>query len=149
MENSKEIEILLVEDNPIDREITLGVLKKYNFANKIDVVADGEEALQYLFNIGNAGEEMNGKPNMVLLDLKLPKVEGIEVLKKIKMDDRTKNIPVVVLTSSSEEFDIVASYNLGVNSYILKPVNFKKMVDAINEMWPSGSPLHEIQHGHR
>jgi len=144
MEDIKEVEILLVEDNPIDREITLGVLKKHNFANTIHVVEDGEEALEYLFNIGNAGADINGKPKMILLDLKLPKVDGLEVLQKIKADNRTKNIPVVVLTSSSEEFDIVASYNLGVNSYILKPVNFKKMVDAVKEMCPSGSPVHEL-----
>jgi CheY-like chemotaxis protein len=134
MEDVKEIEILLVEDNPVDREITLGVLKKHNFANMIHVAEDGEEALEYLFNIGNAGADINGKPKMILLDLKLPKVDGLEVLQKIKADNRTKNIPVIVLTSSSEEFDIVASYNLGVNGYILKPVSFKKMVDAINEM---------------
>jgi CheY-like chemotaxis protein len=149
MEDGKEVEILLVEDNPIDREITLGVMKKHNFAKTIHVVEDGEEALQYIFNNVNAEAGMNSKPKMILLDLKLPKVDGIEVLRKIKMDDRTKNIPVVVLTSSSEEFDIVSSYDLGVNSYILKPVNFKKMVDAINEMWPSGSPLHEKKHEHR
>jgi len=134
MEDVKEIEILLVEDNPVDREITLGVLKKHNFANMIHVAEDGEEALEYLFNIGNARADINGKPTMILLDLKLPKVDGLEVLQKIKADNRTKNIPVIVLTSSSEEFDIVASYNLGVNGYILKPVSFKKMVDAINEM---------------
>jgi CheY-like chemotaxis protein len=144
MEDVKEVEILLVEDNPIDREITLGVLKKHNFANTIHVAEDGEEALEYLFNIGNAGADINGKPKMILLDLKLPKVDGLEVLQKIKSDNRTKNIPVVVLTSSSEEFDIVASYNLGVHSYILKPVNFKKMVDAVKEMCPSGSLVHEL-----
>jgi CheY-like chemotaxis protein len=144
MEDIKEVEILLVEDNPIDREITLGELKKHNFANTIHVAEDGEEALEYLFNIGNAGADINGKPKMILLDLKLPKVDGLEVLQKIKSDNRTKNIPVVVLTSSSEEFDIVASYNLGVHSYILKPVNFKKMVDAVKEMCPSGSLVHEL-----
>jgi CheY-like chemotaxis protein len=145
VEDVKGVDILLVEDNPIDREITLGVLKKHNFANQIHVVEDGEEALKYIYNTGNAWEYSNDKLKMILLDLNLPKVSGLEVLQKIKSDNRTKNIPVVMLTSSSEEFDIVESYNLGVNGYILKPVNYKKMVDAIKEMWPSGSLLHEVQ----
>jgi CheY-like chemotaxis protein len=149
MEGVRETEILLVEDNPIDREITLGVLKKHDFANKIHVVEDGEEALKYLFDIADTRGYSNDKVKMILLDLNLPKVNGLEVLQKIKSDNRTKNIPVVVLTSSAEEFDIVESYNLGVNSYILKPVNMKKMIDAIKEMCPSGSLLHELQHEHR
>jgi CheY-like chemotaxis protein len=149
MEGVRETEILLVEDNPIDREITLGVLKKHDFANKIHVVEDGEEALKYLFDIADTRGYSNDKVKMILLDLNLPKVNGLEVLQKIKSDNRTKNIPVIVLTSSAEEFDIVESYNLGVNSYILKPVNMKKMIDAIKEMCPSGSLLHELQHEHR
>lgn len=143
MEDVKEIEILLVEDNPVDREITLGVLKKHNFANKINVVEDGEEALKYIFDIGNMQGNNDDKLRMVLLDLRLPKVDGLEVLQKIKSDSQTKNIPVVILTSSAEEFDIIKGYNLGVNNYILKPVNFIKMINAIKEIWPSGSPLHE------
>jgi CheY-like chemotaxis protein len=143
LEDVKEIEILLVEDNPVDREITLGVLKKHNFANKINVVEDGEEALKYIFDIGNMQGNNDDKLRMVLLDLRLPKVDGLEVLQKIKSDSQTKNIPVVILTSSAEEFDIVKGYNLGVNNYILKPVNFIKMINAIKEIWPSGSPLHE------
>jgi CheY-like chemotaxis protein len=143
MENVKEVEILLVEDNPVDREITLGVLKKHNFANKINVVDDGEEALKYIFDIGNMQGNNDDKLRMVLLDLRLPKVDGLEVLQKIKSDSQTQNIPVVILTSSAEEFDIIKGYNLGVNNYILKPVNFIKMINAIKEIWPSGSPLHE------
>jgi CheY-like chemotaxis protein len=137
MENVKEVEILLVEDNPIDREITLGVLKKHNFANKIDVVEDGEEALKYISDIGNMQGNNDDKLRIILLDLRLPKVDGLEVLQKIKSDSRTKNIPVVILTSSAEEFDIVKGYNLGVDNYILKPVNFIKMINAIKEIWPS------------
>ena len=137
MDNVKEVEILLVEDNPIDREITLGVLKKHNFANKIDVVEDGEKALKYIFDIGNMQGNNDDKLRMVLLDLRLPKIDGLEVLQKIKSDSRTKNIPIVILTSSAEEFDIVKGYNLGVDNYILKPVNFIKMINAIKEIWPS------------
>ena len=149
MKDVKEIEILLVEDNPVDREITLGVLKKHNFANKIHVVEDGEEALKYIFDIGNMQGNNDDKLRMILLDLRLPKVDGLEVLQKIKSDSQTKNIPVVILTSSAEEFDIVKGYNLGVNNYILKPVNFIKMINAIKEIWPSGSPLNESQHENR
>ena len=140
MENVKEVEILLVEDNPVDREITLGVLKKHNFANKIHVVEDGEEALKYIFDIGNMQGNNDDKLRMILLDLRLPKVDGLEVLQKIKSDSQTKNIPVVILTSSAEEFDIVKGYNLGVDNYILKPVNFIKMINAIKEIWPPDHP---------
>jgi len=149
MEDEKEVEILLVKDNPIDREITLGVLKKHNFANKINVVEDGEEALKYIFDIGNMQGKNDDKLRMVLLDLRLPKMDGLEVLQKIKSDSQTNNIPVVILTSSAEEFDIVKGYNLGVNNYILKPVNFIKMLNAIKEIWPSGSSLNELQHENR
>jgi CheY-like chemotaxis protein len=149
VENVREIEILLVEDNPIDREITLGVLKKHQFANKIDVVEDGEEALKYIFDIGNMQGNGDHKLRMVLLDLRLPKVDGLEVLQKIKSDSQTKNIPVVILTSSAEEFDIVKGYNLGVNNYILKPVNFIKMINAIKEVWPAEPTLCELQHENR
>jgi len=127
MDILEKAEILLVEDNPIDCQLTLATMKKHDFASTIHVVKDGEEALKYLFNTGNAG------PKMILLDLKLPKVDGIEVLKKIKMDERTKNIPVIVLTSSAEEFDIVKSYSLGVNSYLLKPFAFDQFQSAVIE----------------
>lgn len=129
------VEILLIEDNPNDQELTMRALKKRNIANKVKIVSDGEEALQYLFGDGKyAGRDISAIPKVVLLDLKLPKVSGIEVLKRIKSDPRTKMIPVVVLTSSGEERDRLQSYELGVNSYIIKPVDFDKFVDAVSEL---------------
>ena len=123
MEN---IEILLVEDNPNDEELTLYALRENNITNQIQVARDGAEALEYLFCTGAfAGRQINDPPKVVLLDLKLPKVDGLEVLERIKADARTQIIPVVVLTSSREESDIVESYHLGVNSYIVKPVDFE------------------------
>ena len=133
MENS--IEILLVEDNPNDVELTLHALKKNNLTNRIHIVRDGAEALEYLFGSGaEAGGEINHKPKVILLDLKLPKVDGMEVLKQIKADERTRSIPVVVLTSSREERDIVESYRLGVNSYIAKPVDFEQFTEAVRQL---------------
>ena len=126
------VEILLVEDNPNDVELTLHAFKKYNLANRIQVVRDGAEALDYLFATGNyAGRDVNHRPRVILLDLKLPKVDGLEVLRRIKDDPRTKVIPVVVLTSSREEHDIVESYKLGVNSYIRKPVDFDQFTESV------------------
>ena len=113
-----DAEILLIEDNPDDAELTIRALKKNNLANNLLHLDDGREALDFLFN------EMNRMPKLILLDLKMPKVDGIEVLHQLKMDDRLKVIPVVVLTSSKEERDIVESYKLGVNAYIVKPVDF-------------------------
>ena len=133
IENS--IEILLVEDNPNDVELTLHALKKNNIANRIHVVRDGAEALEYLFGSGaDAGRDLNHTPKVILLDLKLPKVDGMEVLKRIKSDERTRPIPVVVLTSSREERDIVESYRLGVNSYINKPVDFEQFTEAVRQL---------------
>src|ERR1700746_1365831 len=122
--SSQGVEILLVEDNPDDEELTLHALKKVNLANRIDVVRDGEEALEYIFCTGAYSPRVieNG-PRMILLDLKLPNMDGLEVLQRVKADARTRMIPVVVLTSSREERDIVESYQLGVNSYIVKPVD--------------------------
>ena len=129
------IEILLVEDNPNDEELTLYALKKNNINNHIQVVRDGAEALEYLFCTGTyAHRQINEPPKVVLLDLKLPKVDGLEVLKKIKADERTRIIPVVVLTSSQEESDIVESYQLGVNSYIVKPVDFEQFIEAVRQL---------------
>jgi len=129
------VEILLVEDNPRDVEMTLRALKKRNLANQVHVAKDGAEALDFLFATGAyAARNANHTPKVVLLDLKLPKVSGLEVLKKIKSDERTQTIPVVVLTSSQEEKDMVASYRFGVNSYIVKPVDFDKFVEAIGEI---------------
>jgi two-component system response regulator len=129
------VEILLVEDNPRDVEMTLRALSKRNLANKVHVAKDGAEALDFLFATGAyAGRDSNHFPKVVLLDLKLPKVGGLEVLKKIKGDERTRTIPVVVLTSSQEERDMVESYRLGVNSYIVKPVDFDKFVESVSEI---------------
>ena len=129
------IEILLVEDNPRDVEMTLRALKKRNLANSVHVAKDGAEALDFLFATGaHAARNPKHTPKVVLLDLKLPKVSGLEVLKKLKSDERTRTIPVVVLTSSQEEKDMVESYRLGVNSYIVKPVDFDKFVEAVGEI---------------
>ncbi len=133
--NTNEVEILLVEDNPTDVELTLRALKKHNLANKVHVVRDGAEALDFIFATGTyKGAEVDKKPKVILLDLKLPKVDGLEVLRKIKSDERTKDIPVVVLTSSKEEKDRVESYRLGVNSYIVKPVGFNQFTKAVSEL---------------
>ena len=129
------VEILLVEDNPSDVELALHALKKNNLANRVEVVRDGAEALDFLFGIGSyAGRNIQDGPKVVLLDLKLPRVDGLEVLEKIRSDPRTKNIPVVMLTSSREERDIAESYNLGVNSYIVKPVDFEQFTEAVRQL---------------
>lgn len=131
----KPMEILLVEDNPNDEELTLYALKKNNIANHIQVVHDGAEALEYLFCTGAyAHRRIDDAPKVILLDLKLPKVDGLEVLERIKADERTRTLPVVVLTSSQEERDIVESYQLGVNSYIVKPVDFEQFVEAVRQL---------------
>jgi two-component system response regulator len=130
-----EVEILLVEDNPSDVELTLRALKKRNLANKVHVVRDGAEALEFIFSTGTYAErDINHMPKVILLDLKLPKVDGLEVLRIVKSDERTKVIPVVVLTSSKEESDLVESYRLGANSYITKPVDFDKFAQTVSEM---------------
>ena len=126
---NKIVEVLLVEDNPDDAELTIRALKKHNLANNLLHVHDGEEALNFLFS--NA---QNNTPRIILLDLKMPKVDGIEVLRKIKSDADRKVIPVVVLTSSREERDIIESYQLGVNAYIVKPVDFEKFVKAVADI---------------
>ena len=126
--------ILMVEDDPKDVELTLTALEEYNLANEVVVTRDGEEALDYLHQRGNFEARSNGNPAVLLLDLKLPKVDGLEVLKQIKSDDNLKMIPVVVLTSSREEKDMIASYRLGVNAYVVKPVDFHDFVNAIREL---------------
>lgn len=128
-------EILIVEDNPLDLEMTLRGLRKANIANRIEVARDGAEALDYLFCEGaHADRRMEDAPRLVLLDLKLPKVDGLEVLARLKGDPRTRAIPVVMLTSSKEQRDLVESYQLGVNSYIVKPVDFENFVAAAREL---------------
>ncbi len=135
MTNNEICEILLVEDNPSDVELTLRALKKRNLANKVHVVTDGAEALDFIFRTGAyVGRDAADCPKVILLDLKLPKVDGLEVLRKIKSDVNTCQIPVVVLTSSKEEKDIVESYKLGVNSYIVKPVDFENFSESVSEL---------------
>lgn len=133
--NVNIVEILLVEDNPDDVKLTLHALRKYHLANNIQVAADGEEALEFLFCRGKYSDRsMLQVPKVILLDLKLPKVDGIEVLKEIKSDATLRKIPVVVLTSSKEDRDIIDAYELGVNSYIVKPVEFDEFVKAISNV---------------
>jgi DNA-binding response OmpR family regulator len=126
--------ILMVEDDPKDTELTLTALEEYNLSNEVVVTRDGEEALDYLYSRGKFAGRTTENPAVLLLDLKLPKVDGLEVLKQIKSDDNLKMIPVVVLTSSREERDMVASYELGVNAYVVKPVDFHEFVNAIKEL---------------
>lgn len=130
-----DVEILLVEDNPRDAELTVRALKKHNLANRVQLVRDGAEALDFVFATGPyATRNMQRKPRVILLDLKLPKVDGLEVLRRLKADDRTKVIPVAVLTSSKEDRDLDACYKLGVNSYIVKPVEFESFFKAVSEL---------------
>jgi CheY-like chemotaxis protein len=126
--------ILIVEDDPKDVELTLTALEEYNLANEVVVTRDGEEALDYLYCRGNFKMRTSDNPAVLLLDLKLPKVDGLEVLQQIKTDEKLRMIPVVVLTSSREERDMVASYKLGVNAYVVKPVDFHEFVNAIKEL---------------
>jgi DNA-binding response OmpR family regulator len=126
--------ILMVEDDPKDVELTMMALEEYNLANEVVVTGDGEEALDYLYCRGKFQSRTSDNPAVLLLDLKLPKVDGLEVLQQIKSDEKFKAIPVVVLTSSREERDMVASYKLGVNAYVVKPVDFHEFVNAIKEL---------------
>jgi CheY-like chemotaxis protein len=126
--------ILLVEDDPKDVELTLTALEEYHLANEVVVTRDGEEALDYLFRRGTFTTRSNDNPAVLLLDLKLPKVDGLEVLQQIKSNENLRVIPVVVLTSSREERDVLASYKLGVNAYVVKPVDFHEFVNAIREL---------------
>ena len=132
---SAAIEILLVEDNPNDLELTLLALKRHNFANNIHVVRDGEEALDFLFCRGAYSQrQLDSPPKVVLLDLKLPKIDGLDVLRAVKSDSRTKAIPIVVMTSSRQQNDMVEGYQLGVNSYIQKPINFADFQEIIRQL---------------
>jgi CheY-like chemotaxis protein len=126
--------ILMVEDDPKDVDLTLTALEEYNLSNEVVVARDGEEALDYLYCRGKFRERTSDNPAVLLLDLKLPKIDGLEVLQHIKADERLKMIPVVVLTSSREERDMVASYKLGVNAYVVKPVDFHEFLNAIKEL---------------
>ncbi len=131
----QKIDILLVEDNPSDAELTIRALRKNKIINALLHLQNGEEALEYIFATGKyTGRNIDEIPKIILLDLKMPKIDGLEVLKKIKSDERTKIIPVVLLTSSKEDKDIIDSYKLGVNSYIVKPVDFGNFVKAVSDL---------------
>jgi len=127
----EQVEILLAEDNEADAEMTIRALRRKNLANHLVWVKDGAEALDFIFRRGAYASRPAGAPKLVLLDLKMPKVDGIEVLRQVKSNEETRTIPVVMLTSSAEERDVVASYSLGVNSYVVKPVDFAKFVDEV------------------
>jgi two-component system response regulator len=140
--------ILLVEDNPDDVDLTIRAFKRNNIGNKVIVAKDGAEALDYLFGTGMyAGRNLKKLPVVILLDLKLPKIDGLEVLKSIRQDDRTKLLPVVVLTSSAEQKDVIKGYSLGANSYVRKPINFEQFVEAVKHLglywllWNEPPPL--------
>jgi two-component system response regulator len=131
----KDKVILLVEDNPRDEALTLRALRKSNIVNEVVVARDGVEALDYLFGTGtHAGRDTAATPQLVLLDLKLPKVDGLQVLQRIRSEERTRLLPVVVFTSSSEEEDVIKSYNLGANSYVRKPVDFEQFLEATKQL---------------
>ncbi len=132
--NENSVEILLVEDNPNDVELTLDALRELKLANRIQVVRDGAEALDYLFHMNIYANRPNGNPKLILLDLKLPKINGLEVLQRVKAAPTTKLIPVVMLTSSHEESDLVESYKFGASSYIVKPVDFEQFTQSIREI---------------
>jgi two-component system, response regulator len=132
MMDMNAVEILLVEDNPRDAELTIRALKKHNLANKLFHVADGAEALDFLFGRGRyEGRDINESPKVVLLDLKLPRINGLEVLSAIRADPRTQTIPVVIVTSSAEDPDVETAYQMGANSYVIKPVQFDSFMDAM------------------
>ena len=133
MDQFEEIEILLVEDNPLDAELAMTALKGAKVANSITWVKDGAQALEYIFRTGEYAERPDVPPRLVLLDLKMPRVNGIEVLKAIKSDERTRRIPVVMMTSSEEESDVAKTYDLGVNSYVVKPLDFNVFADVTRQ----------------
>ncbi|HEY4697206.1 MAG TPA: response regulator [Gallionella sp.] len=134
MVTNKAVDILLVEDNPTDAELTLRVLNKHNLANSVEWVKDGAAALDFLFRRGDYAARKNSIPRVVLLDLRLPKVDGLEVLKQMRANEQTRLIPVVVMTSSKEERDVVASYQLGANSFVSKPIGFEEFARTVAEL---------------
>jgi two-component system response regulator len=146
----EDVEILLVEDSPSDAELTMRALKQRNLGNRVVHVEDGVKALDFVFGRGEyAGRDVQKHPKVILLDLKLPRMNGFEVLRQLKADAKTENIPVVVLTSSTEERDVVESYRLGVNSFITKPVDFNKFLDAVSELGFYWLLLNRLPSSHR
>ncbi|MBI3645307.1 MAG: response regulator [Acidobacteriales bacterium] len=141
--------ILLAEDDPNDVELTLEALAEYNLANEVVVVQDGAEALDYLYRRGQHADRGNGNPAVVLLDIKMPKVDGLEVLRTIKEDPSLKAVPVVILTSSREERDLVESYRLGVNAYVVKPVQFLQFVESVRQLGQFWAVINEPPLGSR
>ena len=146
MTEMQQVEILLVEDNKTDAELTMRALKKNNLANNLVWVKDGAEALDFIFCSGSYAERDNNLPKLILLDLKLPKIDGIEVLSRLKADARTKLIPVVMVTSSAEERDIVESYKFGVNSYLVKPVDFNHFIEVVSQAGLYWAVLNKTPH---
>ena len=134
MNKQIEVDILLVEDNPDDAELTLRALKKHNLTNNLEWVKDGAEALDFLFMRGNYAKRTNHTPKLLLLDLRLPKLDGLEVLKAIRADPKTEMIPVVIMTSSTEERDVISSYKLGANSFVSKPVDFNEFMKVVADL---------------
>ena len=135
MTENNLVDILLIEDNPYEAELTIRSLKKHNFSNNLKHISDGPEALDFIFSRGGYSDRKDLRnPKLILLDLKLPKIGGLEILRELKSHEHTKTIPVVVLTSSKEEKDVVESYRLGVNSYIVKPVNFESFSEAVAKL---------------
>jgi len=132
--NYQQVEILLVEDSSADAEMTLRTLKRRGIANNVEWVRDGVEAIEYLFCEGKFADRRNGYPKLVVLDLKMPRMDGLQVLARMKADARTKAIPVVMMTSSREEGDLLASYELGVNSYVVKPVDFDAFAETVSQV---------------
>jgi two-component system response regulator len=140
--------VLLVEDNPDDEVLTLRAMRKHNLANEVIVARDGQQALDFLFGEGEyAGRDTSHQPQVVLLDLKLPRVDGLEVLERMRADSRTRRVPVVVLTSSTEEQDLLRSYDLGANSYVRKPVDFEQFMEAARQLGMYWLILNEVPHG--
>ncbi|MGO9411594.1 MAG: response regulator [Spirochaetia bacterium] len=140
--------ILYAEDNPNDVELTLAALAECNLANKVDVVRDGQEVLEYLASEGAFSGRGGGLPILVLLDLKMPRVDGIEVLKRLKGDEKLRTIPVVMLTSSREEKDLVESYRLGVNAYVVKPIGFSEFIEAVKQLGVFWAIMNEVPGPH-
>ena len=140
--------LLLVEDNPDDEALTLRALQKYNLANRIDVARDGQEALDYLLGNGDFQQrDTSEQPQVILLDLKLPKLDGLQVLERLRIEPSTRHIPVVILTSSDDEQDIIRSYDLGANSYVRKPVDFEEFLDAARQLGLYWLVLNEVSYG--